>query len=120
LFCEIPANRIVDSNELVYAIRDMYPVTELHTLIIPRRHTASYFDLEQSEFDAITELLKRTRASIMRQDPSVEAFNIGINDGKASGQTISHCHVHLMPRRKGDVQEPRGGVRHTIPGRGNY
>ena len=120
LFCEIPSHRIIDFNSLAYAIRDMYPVTELHTLVIPRRHTASYFDLGQSEIDAITELLQRIQASIREQDTSVEAFNVGINDGEAAGQTIPHCHIHLIPRRKGDVREPRGGVRHTIPGRGNY
>ena len=120
LFCEIPANRIIDSNRHAYAIRDMYPVTELHTLIILRRHAASYFELEKSEIHAVTELLRKTRASIMTKDSTVEAFNIGINDGEASGQTIAHCHIHLIPRRRGDVKEPRGGVRHTIPGRGNY
>lgn len=120
LFCEIPSHRIIDSNPLAYAIRDMYPVTELHTLVILRRHTASYFDLDQAEINAVTELLKRIQFSIREQDASVDAFNIGINDGEAAGQTIPHCHIHLIPRRKGDVREPRGGVRHTIPGRGNY
>jgi len=120
LFCEIPPHRIIDSNSLAYAIRDMYPVTELHTLVIPRKHTPSYFDLDQSEIHAITELLKRIQSCIREQDASVEAFNIGINDGEVSGQSIPHCHIHLIPRRKGDVREPRGGVRHTIPGRGNY
>lgn len=120
LFCEIPSHRIIDSNELGYVIRDMYPVTTLHTLIIPRRHVASYFDLDLSELHAITELLKKTRNAIMLEDASVEAFNIGVNDGEVSGQTIPHCHIHLIPRRPGDVQKPRGGVRHTIPGRGDY
>jgi ATP adenylyltransferase len=120
LFCEIPANRIVDANGLAYAIRDMYPVTELHTLVIPRRHKASCFDLEQAEIDALLQLLEKTRSAILGQDASVQAFNIGINDGEVSGQTIAHCHIHLIPRRKGDVKDPRGGVRHTIPGRGNY
>jgi ATP adenylyltransferase len=120
IFCEIPSHRIIESNRLGYVIRDMYPVTELHSLIIPRRHVVSYFDLSQSELKAITELLKRTRASIMQKDSSVEGFNVGVNDGEVSGQTIPHCHIHLIPRRKGDVRKPRGGVRHTIPGRGEY
>ena len=120
LFCEIPSHRIIDSNLLGYVIRDMYPVTTLHTLIIARRHVASYFDLSESEISAITELLKRNRSLIMEEDASVEAFNIGVNDGEVSGQTIQHCHIHLIPRRKGDVRKPRGGVRHTIPGRGDY
>lgn len=120
LFCEIPAHRIIDSNELGYVLRDMYPVTELHSLIILRRHVASYFDLDKAEIEAVTELLARTRDAIMQKDKSVEAFNIGINDGAVAGQSIAHCHIHLMPRRKGDVAKPRGGVRHTIPGRGDY
>lgn len=120
LFCEIPSHRIIDSNALGYVIRDMYPVTTLHSLIITRRHVGSYFDLAPSEMKALTELLHRTRRDIMKQDPSVEAFNIGVNDGEVSGQTIPHCHIHLIPRRRGDVKKPRGGVRHTIPGRGDY
>lgn len=120
IFCGIPPHRIIDSNPLGYVIKDMYPVTELHSLIIPHRHIASYFDLTQSELEAVTELLRRTRDSIMQKDPTVEAFNIGVNDGEVSGQSIPHCHIHLIPRRKGDVRKPRGGVRHTIPGRGEY
>lgn len=120
VFCDISKDRIIDSNALAYVVRDAYPVTDLHTLIIPRRHVQSYFDLGQPEINATTELLKNAQAAIEQQDSSVEAFNVGINDGETSGQTIPHCHIHLIPRRVGDVKDPRGGIRHTIPGRGSY
>ncbi len=120
LFCEIAPARIVDENELAYAIRDGFPVTELHTLIIPKRHVATYFELGQAEINACTQLLNRAKANIENEDASVSGFNIGINAGEDAGQTIFHCHIHLIPRRKGDVDNPRGGVRHTIPGMGAY
>ncbi len=120
LFCEIPDKRVIDENALAYVIRDAYPVSELHTLILPRRHVASYFELGQPEINACTALLRSERSKILQQDGGVEGFNVGINDGEAAGQTIYHCHFHLIPRRVGDVDQPRGGVRHTIPGRGDY
>ncbi len=119
LFCTTDREIIAD-NELAYAIRDGFPVTHLHTLVIPKRHVASWFELGQAEINAITQLLAEIKGQINGSDASVTGFNIGINDGEDSGQTIFHCHVHLMPRRKGDVDKPRGGVRHTIPGKGCY
>ena len=111
---------MIAENELAYAIRDGFPVTELHTLVIPKRHVADYFDLHQPELNAINQLLQELKSDIVREDPEVTGFNIGINAGESAGQTVMHCHVHLIPRRKGDVEEPRGGVRGVIPSRQSY
>jgi ATP adenylyltransferase len=120
LFCEIPADRVIASNDLAYAIHDGFPVTPLHTLIIPKRHVETYFDLTEAEILACNRLLSGRREEILKSDPAVEAFNIGMNAGEVAGQTIFHCHIHLIPRRKGDVENPRGGIRHLIPGKGYY
>jgi ATP adenylyltransferase len=120
LFCSIPRDRIIAENQLAIAISDGFPVTELHSLIIPKRHVADYFGLTKDELLACDELLKVIREKILDSDSQVEGFNIGLNCGLVAGQTIFHCHTHLIPRRKGDVENPRGGVRHLIPGKGNY
>lgn len=120
LFCELPRKRIMAENKLAYAIRDGFPVTDLHTLIIPKRHVADYFGLGRPEVNACNRLLDELRSEIMKADQRVIGFNIGMNAGEAAGQTIFHCHMHLIPRRKGDVENPRGGVRHVIPGKGDY
>lgn len=120
LFCEMSSGRIIAKNALAYAIRDSYPVTEMHTLIIPRRHVVSYFDLGRPEINACNELLESVRHEIYKSDPGVSAFNMGVNIGEEAGQTIFHCHIHLIPRRVGDVQNPRGGVRGVIPGKQSY
>ncbi len=115
----LPADRtIITENELALAIRDGFPVTEGHTLVIPKRHVVSYFELGQPMVNAISCLLGKLRDSIRTDDTSVTGFNVGINDGPDARQTIFHVHVHLMPRRKGDVESPRCGVRNTIPGKG--
>ena len=119
-FCELPKERIVEENELAIAFRDGFPVTPLHTLVIPKRHVADYFDLFQPERNAMQALLESQRAKILEQDKLVTGFNIGINAGEEAGQTIFHCHMHLIPRRKGDVEEPRGGVRGVIPEKQKY
>jgi len=120
VFCELPADRIIASNALALAIRDNYPVTQLHTLVVPKRHAETFFDLFEPERRAINQLLSGLRVEIMKKDASVSGFNIGMNNGDAAGQTISHAHVHLIPRRQGDVQDPRGGVRGVIPGKARY
>jgi len=120
LFCKIQKERVVASNELAFAIRDGFPVTDLHTLIIPRRHVETYFDLSRDELLACDDLLRKLADRIKEEDPTVEGFNIGINAGAVAGQTIFHCHIHLIPRRHGDVDNPRGGIRHLIPGKGYY
>ena len=120
LFCAITTDRIVLANELAYAIYDGFPVTALHALVIPKRHAATYFDLTAEELVFCDDLLRKLSEKIKLQDPAVEGFNIGVNAGEVAGQTIFHCHFHLIPRRKGDVENPRGGVRHLIPGKGYY
>ena len=120
LFCCAEDDRVIASNKLAYAIRDGFPVTGHHTLIIPKRHVAEYFDLTQAEINAVSQILLEQRRAIQELDDSVTGFNIGMNCGEDAGQTIFHCHIHLIPRRKGDVEHPRGGVRHTIPGKGSY
>lgn len=120
LFCHIAPGRVIAQNDLAYAIRDGFPVTPLHTLVIPKRHVADYFGLEAAELLAIDRLLHQLRAEILAKDPEVTGFNVGMNVGAVAGQTIFHCHVHLIPRRAGDVKNPRGGVRHVIPGKGFY
>lgn len=119
-FCNIDLKRTVQQTELVIAIRDLYPVTKLHTLIIPKRHVASYFDLTNEELDQLGGLLKAQREELLKADGSISAFNIGINDGMAAGQTVFHCHVHLIPRRDGDAVDPRGGVRGVIAEKQKY
>ena len=120
LFCNIPPVRIVLENELAYAVRDGYPVTEIHSLIIPKRHIQDYFDLTKEELIACDQLIRSLKDEISNSDNSVNGFNIGMNSGETAGQTIFHCHIHLIPRRTGDVDNPRGGVRRIIPGMGNY
>jgi len=120
LFCEIPQERIIASNELAFAIHDGFPVTPLHTLVIPKRHAVDYFELTKDELLACHDLVLELKESITKEDPIVVAFNIGMNAGEAAGQTVFHCHMHLIPRRKGDVSSPRGGIRHVIPDKGHY
>lgn len=120
LFCTIPSERIIAENDLAYAIRDGFPVTELHTLVIPKRHAEDFFSLNEDDILACNRLILEVRETILKQDTSVQGFNIGMNAGEVAGQTVFHCHIHLIPRRKGDVENPRGGVRHTIPGKGHY
>jgi len=120
LFCNIPPVRIILENELAYAVRDGYPVTEMHSLIIPKRHIQDYFDLTTEELIACDQLIRSLKDEISNSDNSINGFNIGMNSGETAGQTIFHCHIHLIPRRTGDVDNPRGGVRNIIPGMGNY
>jgi ATP adenylyltransferase len=123
LFCDIQSGdrrRIVAENTLAYVIRDGFPVTEGHTLFMPKRHVKDYFGLTQAEINAINSLMQEQKALLQKNDRTIEGFNIGMNCGEIAGQSVFHCHVHLIPRRKGDVENPRGGVRNTIPGRGDY
>ena len=123
LFCDVQTidrGRIIEENELAYAVRDAFPVTEYHSLFIPKRHVLDYFGLSISEVNAIHALLHSQKDYLLKLDPSIDGFNIGMNCGKTAGQSVWHCHVHLIPRRKGDVEFPKGGVRHVIPYKGNY
>jgi ATP adenylyltransferase len=120
IFCQLPEYRKLRENELAYAMYDGFPVTELHSLIVPKRHVDSYFELGQAEINACNQLLAEMKAHIESIDKTVTGSNIGVNNAEDAGQTIFHCHIHLIPRRKGDVEDPRGGVRHIIPGKGFY
>ena len=120
VFCTVPPDMVIAENHLAYAILDRYPVTASHALIIPKRHISDYFELGSSESNACQRLLETVRQKLKGQDRTIDGFNIGINAGEAAGQTIFHSHIHLIPRRPGDVANPRGGVRHTIPGKGYY
>ena len=101
---------MLGENELCFAIIDAFPVTEHHTLVILKRHVADYFDLHQPERNAIEALLHEQRQLILKQDNTVTGFNVGINAGASAGQTVFHVHVHLIPKRNGNVANPRGGV----------
>lgn len=121
IFCNLPADKkIIDENELALAFYDGYPVTQYHTLIIPKRHVADYFDLYQPEINAIQQLVHRQKERLLSIDKSITGFNIGINVGKDAGQSIFHVHVHLIPRRHGDMEDPKGGVRGVIPEKQKY
>ena len=120
LFCEVSKQRIISENELCYVVRDLYPVTKDHTLVIPKRHVSDFFDLYQPERNAVHSLLDQQRILIQETDETVTAFNVGINSGEDAGQSIFHCHYHLIPRRKGDTKNPRGGVRGVIPRKQSY
>ena len=120
LFCEIPADsEIIAENKTTLAFYDGFPVAPGHTLIIPKRHVAGYFDLYQEELTNINELQFICR-DILQEKYKPQGFNLGVNIGEAAGQSIFHCHVHLIPRYTGDVSNPRGGVRGVIPERQNY
>lgn len=119
-FCTLPENGIIDGNALAVAFYDKFPVTAYHTLIIPRRHVADYFDLTEAEAGAVRELLHRQRERLLRLDAAISGFNVGVNVGADAGQSIFHVHVHLIPRRSGDTEEPKGGVRGVIPGKQKY
>lgn len=118
--CDIDAERIIGENVLAVAVRDTYPVTPLHMLVFPRRHATTWFDLSVPEQRAINLLLDMERKAVLVEDNTVSGFNVGMNCGDVAGQTVPHAHVHLIPRRRGDVEEPRGGVRGVIPGKASY
>jgi diadenosine tetraphosphate (Ap4A) HIT family hydrolase len=123
LFCNLQKDdrkRIIAENDLAYAIRDGFPVTDGHTLFIPKRHIADYFGLVPAEVSAINLLMAEQKQLLQDADSTIDGFNIGMNCGESAGQTVFHCHVHLIPRRKGDVENPRGGVRHVIASKGFY
>jgi len=120
IFCNIEQDQIILQNDYALVIRDNFPVTPLHSLVIPKRHIAEYFDMTDGEILAINNLIKEARKNILIEDSGVKGFNIGVNVGESAGQTIFHCHIHIIPRREGDIEDPRGGIRHIIPGKGFY
>ena len=120
LFCNSKISGIAHENDLAYASYDTYPVSEFHCLIIPKRHAIDYFELTDEELVACNDLIKIIKEEILIKDKNVKAFNIGTNAGKIAGQSIMHCHIHLIPRREGDVENPQGGVRSVIPQKQHY
>jgi len=118
-FCTIPASRIVAQDSLVFVVRDACPVSPGHTLIIPRRHIASFFEITEAERASTFNLLGQEKLQL-DVEFSPQGYNIGINDGASAGQTIPHLHIHLIPRYQGDQTDPRGGVRWVIPEKARY
>ena len=120
LFCNAKESGIAAENEFAYASYDSYPVSDFHCLIIPKRHVKDYFEMSDEELLACNDLIAKIKNEILTKDKSVKAFNIGTNAGKISGQSIMHCHIHLIPRREGDVENPQGGIRSVIPKKQHY
>lgn len=118
-FCTLPQERIVESNDSGVVIRDGYPVSPGHTLIIPRRHTGSFFELTGDERNDLMQLLEEAK-QVIDAELNPNGYNIGINDGPAAGQTVPHLHIHLIPRYTGDCKDPRGGVRWVIAELADY
>jgi ATP adenylyltransferase len=120
VFCTPSAERIFLENDLCFAFWDAFPVTDRHALIVPRRHEANFFELSVAERDSCSAMLRSAHDLLRCEDPTIEGFNIGVNVGASAGQTVFHCHIHLIPRRTGDVANPRGGVRNVFPEKGDY
>ena len=118
-FCSLPPERIVAANTAGWMVRDAYPVSAGHTLIISRRHVGSFFELSDEERAGMLSLLDQAKTEIQGSH-GPQGYNIGINDGPAAGQTVAHLHIHLIPRYAGDVPDPRGGVRWVIADKAKY
>lgn len=118
-FLDRPRSDWVASNSQAFAIKDLYPVTRGHTLVVPFREVPTWFEATQEEQAAILELVDRVKEQL-DAELHPDGYNVGFNVGEAAGQTVMHLHVHVIPRYRGDVPDPRGGVRHVIPERGNY
>ena len=120
IFCNVSKSDMAHENELAYASYDTYPVSKHHCLIVPKRHIRDYFELTKEELIDCNNLIKIVKNEILKKDQSVDGFNLGTNIGKVSGQSIFHCHFHLIPRREKDVENPQGGVRSVIPNKQHY
>ena len=120
IFCDLKKQDIIYENDYALVSYDSYPVSKFHSLIIPKRHIKNFFDLNDKELNACNELIKKIKLKIENDDNLVEGFNLGTNAGSVAGQTIMHCHIHLIPRRRGDVENPQGGVRGVIPLKQHY
>jgi diadenosine tetraphosphate (Ap4A) HIT family hydrolase/HKD family nuclease len=118
-FCNADPARVFLQSDLIVGLWDAFPVSAGHALLVTRRHVASWFDATDAERQALTEAVQTARQEILRRH-APDGFNIGVNVGEAAGQTVPHLHVHVIPRYRGDIPDPRGGIRHVIPGRGNY
>ena len=119
IFCNLEPDRIISESDYTFTIRDGFPVSEGHTLIIPKRHVQSFFELQAIEKAAVLQALDEAKEALDKEF-SPDGYNIGINDGEAAGQTVMHLHMHLIPRYKGDTEDPRGGIRHVFPAKAKY
>ena len=121
IFCKKINCKVISSSKYFFIIRDTaYPVTKHHTLIITNRHVADFFKLTKAEMIELDKILKDQKKELKKIDEEISGFNVGVNIGKDAGQSIMHCHIHLIPRRSGDVEDPRGGVRGVIPEKQKY
>ena len=121
IFCKKINCKVLEETKYFFIIRDTaYPVTEHHTLIISNRHVSNFFELDDEENKELSQILKNQKEELQNLDKTISGFNIGVNIGKDAGQSIMHCHIHLIPRREGDVEDPRGGVRGVIPEKQKY
>ena len=121
IFCKKTNYKVIKSTKYFFIIRDTaYPVTKHHTLVIANRHVSDYFELTNNELSDLNQILKIQKIKLLELDKNISGFNIGVNIGKDAGQSIMHCHIHLIPRRNGDVEDPRGGVRGVIPSKQKY
>ena len=118
-FCNLEADKILLENEVGIALRDAFPVTEGHTLVVPKQHVASLFDLDANQQAALWQLAAEVRARLLEEFQPT-GFNVAVNDGRAAGQTVMHAHIHVIPRYSGDIADPRGGVRQIIPKKARY
>ena len=118
-FCHLEKPRLLLENDFAAAFLDAFPVAEGHTLVVPKRHVASLFDLPEDEQAAVWKLVALVRGKLMAE-LKPDGFNVGVNDGPAAGQTVMHAHVHVIPRRQGDAADPRGGVRWIMPEKARY
>ncbi|MDD3008504.1 MAG: HIT domain-containing protein [Arcobacter sp.] len=121
-FCNILINKdeLVEINKHAFAIYDKFPVTKYHTIIMPIKHIENYFELTLNQLSSINELLHKQKENLLLLDPTIIGFNIGINNGKSTGQTIKHLHIHLIPRKNNDIKNPEGGIRGIIPNKMKY
>jgi diadenosine tetraphosphate (Ap4A) HIT family hydrolase len=117
-FCDIPADRVIRENRNAIAFHDAYPVSPGHTLVIPRRHVASALDLEEDELEDMMILIDICTHELQQQ--GADGFNIGVNVGRAAGQTVMHVHFHIIPRYINDQPDPRGGIRKIFPEKAAY
>ena len=118
-FCHLPQERIIRASKYAVAFHDGYPISRGHSLIIPMRHVKSLTQLSSDEYAGLWDLVREFQITL-REEFNPDGFNIGVNDGQEAGQTIPHAHVHLIPRYKGDVPDPRGGVRWVLPEKADY
>ena len=120
IFCSVRKDELLFENNIAYESTDSYPVPQLHSLVVPKRCIKNFFELNDQEIIACNDLIKKLQKKILSEDNTVKGFNIGTNSGKAAGQSIFHCHIHVIPRREGDVKNPQGGVRSVIPSKQHY